>query len=52
MMPGMDGLTLALEICKLNSTAPVIVTTAFEQTDYLLRSIEIGVDKYVTKPVE
>jgi CheY-like chemotaxis protein len=50
-MPGMDGLTLAMEIRKLNSTVPIIVTTAFEQTDYLLRSIEIGVDKYVIKPV-
>jgi CheY-like chemotaxis protein len=51
-MPGMDGLTLAMEIRKLNSTVPVIVTTAFEQTNYLLRSIEIGVDKYVVKPVD
>ena len=51
-MPEMDGLTMALEIRKLNSTVPVIVTTAFEQTNYLLRSIEIGVDKYVIKPVD
>jgi len=51
-MPGMDGLTMAMEIRKLNSTVPVIVTTAFEQTDYLLRSIEIGVDKYVIKPID
>ena len=50
-MPVMDGLTMVQEIRKLDGAVPVIVTTAFEQTDYLLRSIEIGVDEYVTKPV-
>ena len=51
-MPGMDGLCMALEIRKLNQSVPIVVTTAFEQTDYLLRSIDIGVDKYVTKPID
>ena len=50
-MPVMDGLTMAQEIRKLDATVPIIVVTAFEQTDYLLRSIEIGMDKYVAKPV-
>jgi diguanylate cyclase (GGDEF)-like protein/PAS domain S-box-containing protein len=50
-MPGMDGLSMAQEIRRLDRNVPIIVTTAFEQTDYLLRSIEIGVDEYVTKPV-
>ena len=51
-MPEMDGLTLALEIRNLDPAVPVIVTSAFEHTDYLLRSIEIGVNKYFTKPVD
>ncbi len=51
-MPEMDGLALALEIHNLDAAVPVIVTTAFEQTDYLLRSIAVGVDKYVAKPVD
>ena len=50
-MPVMDGLTLAHEIRKQDKTTPIIVTTAFEQTDYLMRAINIGVDKYVSKPV-
>lgn len=50
-MPEMDGLTMAHEIRKLDVAVPIIVVTAFEQTDYLLRSIEIGMDKYVAKPV-
>ena len=51
-MPEMDGLTLSREIRGMDATVPIIVTTAFEQTDYLLRAIEIGVDKFVAKPVD
>jgi signal transduction histidine kinase len=51
-MPEMDGLALAREIRIQDSNIPIIVTTAFEQTDYLMRSIEIGVDKYIVKPVD
>ena len=51
-MPVMDGLSMAQEIRKLENEVPIIVATAFEQSDYLLRSISIGVDEYVTKPVD
>ncbi len=50
-MPLMDGLAMAQEIRELDGNVPIIVITAFEQTDYLMRSIDIGVDRYVTKPV-
>ncbi len=49
-MPIMDGLDMAYEIRKIEQTVQIIVITAFEQTDYLMRSIDIGVNKYVTKP--
>ena len=52
LMPVMDGLTMAQEIRKLHADVPIIVTTAFEQTDFLLHSIDIGIDKYVMKPVK
>ena len=51
IMPNMDGLTMIQEIRKFDNDIPIIVLTAFEQVDYLKRSINIGVDKYVTKPV-
>jgi signal transduction histidine kinase len=51
-MPGMDGLAMVREIRKTDGKVPIIVTTAFEQTDYFVRSIDAGVDKYVTKPVD
>jgi signal transduction histidine kinase len=50
-MPGQDGLVMAGEIRKLAPAVPIVVTTAFEQTDYLQRSIEAGVNHYVLKPI-
>lgn len=51
LMPVMQGLEMAAEIRKYDEDVPIVVITAFEQIDYLIRSIEIGVDKYVTKPI-
>ena len=51
-MPGMDGLTMIQEIRALDPEVPIIVTTAFEQTDYMARAIELRVDRYVVKPVD
>ncbi|MFZ4855810.1 MAG: response regulator transcription factor [Desulfuromonadaceae bacterium] len=51
LMPLMDGLTMSCEIRGRNSQVPIIVLTAFEQAGYMMRAIDIGVHKYVTKPV-
>jgi signal transduction histidine kinase len=51
-MPEMDGLTMVEEIRRLDPNVPIVVTTAFEQIGYLRRSIDAGVDKFVTKPIE
>jgi diguanylate cyclase (GGDEF)-like protein len=51
LMPVMDGLSMAQEIRRVDQNVPVVVITAFEQTEYLMRSIDIGVDRYVIKPV-
>jgi signal transduction histidine kinase len=50
-MPVMDGLGMAQEIRACDKNIPIIVTTAFEQTDYFQRSISIGINKYVLKPI-
>ena len=51
-MPIMDGLKMAQEIKKIDKLTPIIVTTAFNENDYLLKSINIGIDKYVLKPID
>lgn len=51
LMPTMDGLTMAGEIRNSDRRVQIIILTAFEEVDYLKRSINIGVNRYVTKPV-
>ncbi|MEI6414535.1 MAG: response regulator [Pseudomonadota bacterium] len=50
-MPEWDGLTMAGAIKTINRDTPVILTTAYNETDYLLRAINIGIDGYVIKPI-
>jgi|GEM_PF-1900870 len=50
-MPKLNGLELATEIKKIDKLIPIIITTAFNENEYLLKSINIGIDKYVLKPI-
>lgn len=50
-MPVMDGLEMAAIIKASVQEVPIIVITAYSERDYFIRAIEIGVDQYVTKPV-
>ena len=50
-MPVMDGLSMVHEIHSIDKSVPIIVLTAFEQPNYLIASIDAGVARYVTKPV-
>lgn len=52
LMPRLDGLAMVEQLRRIDPDVPVVVTTAFEQVDYLRRAIDAGVDKYVTKPVD
>lgn len=51
-MPVLDGLSMAEAIRERNNNVPIIVTTAFNDANYFLRAIDIGIDKYVLKPVK
>ncbi|WP_368029515.1 EAL domain-containing protein [Arcobacter sp. s6] len=51
-MPVMNGLDMVKEIKKINLNIPIIVATAFSNKEYLLEAIDIGVDKYVLKPID
>ena len=52
LMPVMNGLDMTKAIKRINPDVPVVVTTAFNDPDFFLRAIEIGVSKYVLKPIE
>ena len=51
-MPGMDGLAMVEAIRTRAPQVPVIVTTAFEKIEYLERAIELGIDRFVPKPIQ
>ena len=51
-MPRMNGIEMAKAIREVDRSVPIVVTTAFNDSDYLLRSIEAGVTAYETKPLD
>ncbi|MFM8333650.1 MAG: diguanylate cyclase domain-containing protein [Candidatus Methylumidiphilus sp.] len=51
LMPVMDGLAMVRAIRESAPRLPVIITTAFNETDFLLQAIDLAVDAYVLKPV-
>ena len=50
-MPVMDGLEMCRHIREIDREVPILITTAFNETSYLMKAIELGVDRYVKKPV-
>ena len=52
MLPGMDGIDLAkqLRADELTKELPIIMLTARGEEADKLRSFEVGIDDYVTKP--
>jgi len=51
-MPRMNGLEMIARIRKRVPDLPVIITTAFGDQEYFIKSIDLKVDKYLLKPVE
>ncbi|EGP7905296.1 response regulator transcription factor [Campylobacter jejuni] len=51
-IPIMDGLDMAREIKEISDDVPIVVLSAYSEKERLLRSIDIGIDKYLIKPVD
>jgi len=52
-MPVMDGLEMIKEIRKINTTIPIIVTTAFgSQNEEVEKLKDMGMSAYIMKPVD
>ncbi|EAJ2499780.1 response regulator transcription factor [Campylobacter jejuni] len=51
-MPIMDGLDMAREIKEISDDVLIVVLSAYSEKERLLRSIDIGIDKYLIKPVD
>ncbi len=51
-MPKMSGLQMITEIRKISTTIPIILLSAYSDKEKLLQAIDIGVNKYIIKPVD
>lgn len=50
-MPVMDGLDMSRAILQINPNMPIIISSAFSDTDYLMESIKLGIHYYLLKPI-
>lgn len=50
-MPKMNGLEMSRRILEINPNMPIAITTAYSDADYLIKAIELGIDKYILKPL-
>jgi len=51
-MPKLDGLSMIKEMKKLNPNIVFLLTTAYNNQEYLLEAIELGVLSYIVKPID
>ena len=52
MMPIMDGLEMSRQIKEFSKNTPVVILSAYSEKEKLLKAIDVGIDKYVIKPID
>ncbi|MEW9123434.1 MAG: Na-translocating system protein MpsC family protein [Thermotaleaceae bacterium] len=50
-MPIMDGIDMAREVRKF-SDVPILITTAFSDQEMILKAVDVGIEKYLLKPLD
>jgi len=51
-MPKLDGLGMISKIRDIDKDIPVIITTAHQETSFLMQSIELNISDYILKPID
>jgi len=51
-MPNLDGIELIQKIYKQNESQPIIVISAYNNSDTLLKLVNIGIEQFLMKPLE
>jgi len=51
-MPIMNGIEMSRRIMELKPSVPIIIASAHSDMNYLIESIELGIHRYVLKPIE
>ena len=52
LMPVCNGLDMSKKIREISKDIPIVLFTAFSEKEKLLSAIDIGIDKYLIKPVD
>ncbi len=52
LMPNMTGLEMVDKIREIDSEIPIIYTTAFNDSDYMKKTIEQSIISYIIKPID
>ncbi|MBF0370594.1 MAG: response regulator [Magnetococcales bacterium] len=52
LMTGMNGLDMAQAIQEIDPEVPIIVTTAYSDEEAFMRAFDMGIDRYVMKPID
>ena len=52
LMPIRDGLEMSKDIKAISPETPIVVLSAFNDKDKLMQAIEIGINKYLLKPID
>ncbi|QKF68545.1 two-component system sensor histidine kinase/response regulator fusion protein [Arcobacter venerupis] len=51
-MPKLDGIGMIEKIREIDKDIPIIITTAHQETSFLMDSIELNISAYVLKPID
>jgi len=52
LMEGLGGIDMVERIRESGSTCSVLITSAIEDTGSILRTVDLGIDKYIIKPID
>lgn len=51
-MPNMNGFEMAYEIKQIDEQLPIMMLSAYTNSDYFIKAIESGMDAYILKPLD
>jgi len=51
-MPRVDGIEMSRNIRAIDTDTPIVVVSAYSNTDYFMDAIAIGIDYYILKPIK
>ncbi len=51
-MPNLNGIEMSRNIRSIDTSIPIVVVSAYSNTEYFMESIAIGIDYYILKPIK